>query len=225
MAGCHCLHGWICEAHQDRPWPHDDCSGASAPCDNFDCPWWKGPSPAALSAEHWEQVTARNRRTYSERRDPQSARRHVSRGGRRATDRGGPYPLLLVADSDGEILVPYVRYLKRFGFAVQALVDGTEMLPAIQVTRPHAILMEPSLPSMPASRLAERLAEKVETQEIPIILMMGTAPVGSDSPPAARVAGVLLKPFPRASMLEEIRRVLRLHPPPPRASSISNDHF
>ena len=23
---------WICEAHPDRPWPHDDCEGPGEPC-------------------------------------------------------------------------------------------------------------------------------------------------------------------------------------------------
>jgi hypothetical protein len=23
---------WLCEAHPDRPWPHDDCPGAGDPC-------------------------------------------------------------------------------------------------------------------------------------------------------------------------------------------------
>src|SRR4051794_21898389 len=25
-------HLWTCEAHQDRPWPHDDCRSAGEPC-------------------------------------------------------------------------------------------------------------------------------------------------------------------------------------------------
>jgi hypothetical protein len=24
--------GWICEAHQDRPWPHDECCEPGEPC-------------------------------------------------------------------------------------------------------------------------------------------------------------------------------------------------
>jgi len=31
---CRLCHGkrWICEAHPDQPWPHDDCPGAGDPC-------------------------------------------------------------------------------------------------------------------------------------------------------------------------------------------------
>jgi hypothetical protein len=28
---CHCADGWICEAHPDQPWPHDDCAGPGMP--------------------------------------------------------------------------------------------------------------------------------------------------------------------------------------------------
>jgi hypothetical protein len=49
---CHCAEGWICEEHPDRPHPHDDCAGPGDPCDNPNCPWWRGPSPAALRCDH-----------------------------------------------------------------------------------------------------------------------------------------------------------------------------
>jgi CheY-like chemotaxis protein len=153
----------------------------------------------------------------SERRqDPPRARRQVSRGGRRNTDDGSPFPVLLVADSNGDARVPYVRYLKHFGFGVEEVADGREVLPAIRATRPHAILMEPTLPSMPAWRLAERMAEDAQMPEIPIILLAGSVPQDSSGQLPTRAAGVLLKPFPLASMIEEVRRVLRLHPPTPR---------
>jgi CheY-like chemotaxis protein len=161
---------------------------------------------------------------HSERRqDPQRERRQVARGGRRGTDGGRPYPVLLVADSHGDALVPYVRYLKHFGFVVEAVADGRDVLPVIHASHPHVILMEPSLPSMPAWRLAERLAEDSQMREVPIILLAGTAPADSNGQLPVRAAGVLLKPFSLASMVEEVRRVLRLHPPTPWEPTSSED--
>jgi hypothetical protein len=29
---CFCNEGWICEAHRDLGWPHDDCAGPGMPC-------------------------------------------------------------------------------------------------------------------------------------------------------------------------------------------------
>ena len=53
---CHCVEGWICEAHPDRGWPHEDCLGPGMNCRNPDCPWWIGTKPAALSPPEWTDV-------------------------------------------------------------------------------------------------------------------------------------------------------------------------
>lgn len=45
---CRCTEGWVCEKHPDQPMSHDDCDGAGMRCPNPDCPWWRGPRPAAL---------------------------------------------------------------------------------------------------------------------------------------------------------------------------------
>lgn len=29
--------GWICEAHPDKPWPHDGCGAPGTPCDEPGC--------------------------------------------------------------------------------------------------------------------------------------------------------------------------------------------
>jgi hypothetical protein len=57
---CYCAEGWICEAHPERPWPHDDCSGPGMQCLNPDCPWWRGPRPAALDTSDWTDATRRD---------------------------------------------------------------------------------------------------------------------------------------------------------------------
>jgi hypothetical protein len=32
-----CVDGWICEAHPNHPWPHDQCAGPGMPCDAPGC--------------------------------------------------------------------------------------------------------------------------------------------------------------------------------------------
>jgi len=49
---CRCEQGWICEEHPDKPYPDDNCTGPGTQCDNPECPWWKGPSAAALRMDH-----------------------------------------------------------------------------------------------------------------------------------------------------------------------------
>jgi hypothetical protein len=34
---CICNEGWICEQHEDMPWPHDDCPGPGMLCADPDC--------------------------------------------------------------------------------------------------------------------------------------------------------------------------------------------
>lgn len=45
---CHCLQGWICERHRERPWTHDKCLGMALRCPNPACPWWQGDRPFAM---------------------------------------------------------------------------------------------------------------------------------------------------------------------------------
>ena len=38
-----CAEGWICEAHPDKPWPHDDCAGPGMLCRTAGCPFCLSP--------------------------------------------------------------------------------------------------------------------------------------------------------------------------------------
>jgi hypothetical protein len=68
VSECHCVEGWVCEAHADRGWPHDDCSGPGEQCRNPDCPWWAGPAPAALNTDDWTDVVSVTGQTKRSRR-------------------------------------------------------------------------------------------------------------------------------------------------------------
>ena len=96
---------------------------------------------------------------------------------------------MLVADSYDGVRKACSRYLGHFNFQVSEVANGEDALELISSTLPHVILTESTLPMMPASRL---ISQEME-------------PNGW----ADRAAGVLVKPFTLAEMLEEIRRVLR----------------
>lgn len=132
----------------------------------------------------------------------------MPRGGRRTTDRPGQHPPVLVADSYQGVRQACARYLGHFHFQVAEATNGEEALSLIGETLPHVILTESGLPLMPASRLTQWLAQSWRTREIPIIVM--THELEPEGLPY-RAAGVLVKPFTLADMLEEIRRVLHLH--------------
>jgi DNA-binding response OmpR family regulator len=137
-------------------------------------------------------------------------RRRVPRGGRRTADRPGRYPPLLIAESYEGVRKTCSRYLQQFHFQVVQAATGEEALARIVAEPPHLILAEVNLPSMPAGRLAQWLAQSWRTRHIPVIAMAGGIDrTGSPDELPGLVAGVLQKPFPLRVMLDEIRRVLR----------------
>jgi hypothetical protein len=53
-APCVCSRGWICAAHRDQPFPHDNCTSAGRRCLSAICPYWQyisgASKPLALEA-------------------------------------------------------------------------------------------------------------------------------------------------------------------------------
>jgi two-component system phosphate regulon response regulator PhoB len=147
------------------------------------------------------------------RREPESDRRRVPRGGRRSGDQPGRYPNLLIADSYDGARQPCARYLDRFGFRVEECADGDECLAAIDARPPHLILIEDDLPKMSASRLVRHLKEQDRTKVIPVIVMFSDFEAHGHHHVETESAAALVKPFALSTMLQEIRRVLRDHSP------------
>jgi CheY-like chemotaxis protein len=148
-------------------------------------------------------MTTPNRRTA-----PLSDRRRVPRGGRRPSDRPGRHPTLLVAESYAAVRRPFVKYLEYYSFRVTQASNGDELLAAVTRARPHVILTEAALPHMAAQRLSRWLANSYHTRHIPVIVLADALGEGAETR-LGNPAGVLFKPFPLSSMLDEVRRVLR----------------
>ena len=140
-------------------------------------------------------------------------RRRVPRGGRRPTDRLGKHPPVLVAESYDGVRKSCARYLDRFNFQVAEAADGEQALVQIAAEPPQVILTELNLPAMPAWRLSQWLSQSWRTRQIPVIVLAGDlessdASMSQDFRSVA--AGVLVKPFTLRTMLDEIRRVMRV---------------
>ena len=143
------------------------------------------------------------------RTTPGPDRRRVSRGGRRATDRPGCYPSVIVADSYARARIPCARYLGRYGFKVIQAATPGRAVRAVAAQEAQIILAEISPTPTPTARLTERLAADARARRIPLIVM--TTGFGDQVRDHAHygAAGVLLKPFRLTRMLDEVRRVLR----------------
>jgi DNA-binding response OmpR family regulator len=140
---------------------------------------------------------------------PGADRRRVSRGGRRPTDRSGRHPRILVAEHDDGVRRPCVRYFDQFKFRVTEVDNGNAVLDAVTASTPHVIVVELRLPKMPAWQLSRWLANNFRTRDIPVIVMADD-PGGEDTQRVLEsAASVLIKPIPLATMLDEVRRVLR----------------
>jgi DNA-binding response OmpR family regulator len=133
----------------------------------------------------------------------------VPRGGRRADDRAGTYPPVLIAESYEGVRKSCSRYLDRFHFQVVEAEDGEQALAHITAEPPQVILAELTLPAMPAWRLTQWLSQSWRTRQIPVIVLAAGLDPEADEDFQSRVAGVLMKPFPLQAMLGEVRRVLR----------------
>src|SRR5689334_12502109 len=94
----------------------------------------------------------------SEHRGPSPDRRRVPRGGRRAMDRQGRHPVVLVAESYEGVRRSCSRYLERLNFQVLEAADGEAALSQIAADPPQVILTELHLPSMPAWRMTQWLS-------------------------------------------------------------------
>src|SRR6476619_5570126 len=95
--------------------------------------------------------------TTSDRRYATPDRRRIARGGRRATDRAGRHPHVLVADSYDGARIPCVKYLDRMGFCVLEAGNGKSALKHIDASAAHVVVIEKDLRDASVSQIVHRL--------------------------------------------------------------------
>jgi DNA-binding response OmpR family regulator len=148
--------------------------------------------------------------TFIERRRV-TDRRKAPRGGRRATDRPGRHPQVLIADSYEGARIPCAKYLDRLGFSVLEAGDGHKALAHIDARLPHVIVIENGLPDAPVAQVARRLHGP---RAVPLIVTTSDLDVVEDTVTGLPHVAVLEKPFSMSMMVAEIRRLLRAQPDP-----------
>jgi PleD family two-component response regulator len=141
-------------------------------------------------------VPAKDRRAAADRRS-------TPRGGRRAWDRPGRSPRVLVADGYDGVRVPCVRFLDVHGFDAVGAATAGQALWALDEVRPAAVLS--GFENADARALYDRLLRDAALQSIPIIVLAADANMPLPSPRAR----VLTKPFALGGLLKELRDALR----------------
>jgi DNA-binding response OmpR family regulator len=114
-----------------------------------------------------------------------------------------------VADGYDGARVPCAQYLDLFGFDVQQAADIRDARQAVRARAPHVMLIELSLPENNGVTLKDWLTEDERAASTPLIVMMSDFQNDGTRPVPPQASGVLMKPFPLAMMLEEVRRTLR----------------
>ncbi|MEQ1754005.1 MAG: phosphate regulon transcriptional regulator PhoB [Micropepsaceae bacterium] len=119
-------------------------------------------------------------------------------------------PLVLIVE-DEPSLATLLRYnLEKEGFRVADAPDGEEALLLVQEEAPELVILDWMLPKVPGIEVCRRLRARMETKNVPIIMLTAR---GED---ADRVRGLdtgaddyLTKPFSMTELLARIRAVLR----------------
>jgi two-component system cell cycle response regulator DivK len=126
------------------------------------------------------------------------------------TNRNGHGTILIVEDDEDSRYV-YGIVLEDHGFSVAMARSGDEGLRLARETRPHAILMDVSIPGMDGWTVTQRLKADPETRDIPVIII--TAHAFPEDVARARQVGCdsfLTKPCEPRRVLEEVLKVLAL---------------
>jgi signal transduction histidine kinase len=80
-------------------------------------------------------------------------------------------PVIVVATSDAGTRRDVRRTAEPLGFTVHEVQDGVEAVEAAARLRPAALVLERILPRLRADEVAERLASRPATREVPILLL------------------------------------------------------
>lgn len=119
-------------------------------------------------------------------------------------------PLILVVEDEDALLTLLEYNLEREGYTVQLARDGEEAALLIEEQTPDLILLDWMLPKLSGIELCRRLRGRMETSNIPIIMLTAR---GEE---ADRVRGLdtgaddyIAKPFSTSELLARIRAVLR----------------
>lgn len=129
----------------------------------------------------------------------------------------GARPLVLVVEDDPDSRAIYRMILRASGYAVVETGNGTEGLRLACACEPDLVLLDLEVPGTDGWIVTRVLREREETATIPVVVL--TAHVLPEHETRAREAGCsafLSKPIAPREIVEEIRRILRPHPPAER---------
>lgn len=115
--------------------------------------------------------------------------------------------MVLVVDDDPDILEALSEILEAEGFEIRRARNGKEALEKLEPTPPHLILLDLMMPVMDGWEFAQRMRQRPEAAQVPLIVLSADRNVGSKAADIGAV-GHLAKPFELNDLLDMVRRSL-----------------
>lgn len=116
---------------------------------------------------------------------------------------------ILVVDDESHILHVVSLKLKNAGYRVVTAVDGEEGLETALRESPDLVITDYQMPVMTGLELCEQLRRHEATAKTPALMLTARGFGLSDEVlAAARVSGVLTKPFSPREVLGEVQRLI-----------------
>ena len=84
-------------------------------------------------------------------------------------------PLIVIADSNRELLAMMYQELSKRGFEVVTVSDGQQALDTIRDRRPAVAVLEWVMPTLQGPRVCAELKAGRETADIPVVLLTARA--------------------------------------------------
>lgn len=119
-----------------------------------------------------------------------------------------PFRVLLVEDNPSNIAL-FTTVLKRDGYTLEVVTDGSEVEQRAAAVRPDLILMDINLPGMTGTELVGRLRADPSTADVPILALTAHAMDGdADVFLALGFNGYISKPIEVAAFRDTVRQTL-----------------
>jgi CheY-like chemotaxis protein len=115
--------------------------------------------------------------------------------------------VVLVVDDDPDILEALSEILEAEGFEIRRARNGKEALERLEPDPPQLILLDLMMPVMDGWEFAQRMRQKPNVANIPLIVLSADRNVGSKATDIGAV-GHLAKPFELNDLLDMVRRSL-----------------
>lgn len=113
--------------------------------------------------------------------------------------------LVLVADDNERIREVISRVLQRAGHTVIVESDGESAWERVRDSQPDLVLIDGVMPGTSGFEVCERIHADDTTAHIPVIVVSGWLPAGSE---ASCATATLAKPFMPNELMEQVERVL-----------------